>query len=164
MKYFIGIDNGLNGGIVVLDREQNIIEKIVMPTLKINNKNVYDINTIDSWIKSYKSNEIFCCLEKSHVRAISGKRACFMTGFGYGAIQALLISNSISHEIIKPQVWMKELEIDSKGDKKGSILFCKRKWPKENWCATNRCTKEHDGLTDSACLALYSLRKYGGIK
>ena len=44
-------------------------------------------------------------------------------------------------------------------DKKASVMFCKRKWPKEDWRATDRCKLSHTGLTDAACLALYCYRR-----
>ena len=159
MKWFIGIDNGLNGGIVILDENQQIINKFIIPTIKSDNKTHYDINKI---VKIFfdlpDRSSLNAILEKAHVRPISGKRASFMSGFGYGLMQGILESLSISYEIVKPQTWMKELEITST-DEKGSILFCQRKWPNEKWIATERCTKAHDGLTDAACLALFGLKK-----
>jgi len=154
---YVGIDNGLNGGIVVINEKQEVVLKIVMPTIKCKGKTEYDVNSItelfDDW---FGTNVCFAVLEKAHVRPISGKRACFMNGFGYGLLQGLL--NNISYEIISPQVWMKELGINSK-DEKGSIKYCLKKYPKERWTATERCKKYHDGLTDAACMAVYCYRR-----
>jgi hypothetical protein len=164
MNQFIGIDGGLNGGIVIIDENQQVINKFVMPTLKSDNKTHYDAKRIVEIFKTLNEKEnIKVILEKSHVRPISGKRASFMTGFGYGLMQGILESLGISYEIVKPQTWMKELEITST-DEKGSILFCQRKWPNEKWTATERCTIAHTGLTDAACLALYGFKinKLGG--
>jgi hypothetical protein len=158
MRLYIGIDNGLNGGIVMLDKNQNILYKYIMPTIKIGGKSEYDVQNIIRILNVLEPAEAFVCLEKSHVRPVSGKRACFMNGFGYGLMQGIIESIGMSYEIVKPQVWMKELEIDSK-DTKGSIPFCQRKWPKENWTATEKSKKPHDGLTDAACLALYNFRR-----
>ena len=158
MMWYIGIDLGLSGGIVMLDENQKVINKFVMPIIKIKGKSQYDVGRIIEILNVPEPADTFCCIEKAHVRPISGKRASFMTGFGFGLIQGILESIGISYEIVKPQTWMKELEIDSK-DGKGSILFCQRKWPDVDWKATERCIKVHDGLTDSCCLAFYSWRK-----
>ena len=156
---FIGIDNGLNGGITVINDEQEIVDSIVMPIIKIKGKNHYDINKIVQWFNEFhEPDKLIVCLEKTHVRPVQGKRACFMSGFGYGLMQGIIESLGISYMIISPQEWMKEFELSSK-DTKESILFCQRKWPTYNWTATDRSKKLHDGKTDSACLALYALRR-----
>ena len=160
-QYYLGIDNGLNGAIVVLDDQCNIKEKTIMPIIKIDGKSNYDINSIIQWFQSrfIEPEKVFVTLEKSHVRPISGSRASFMTGYGYGLMQAILECMGFSYEIVSPQAWMKELSINSK-DTKGSILFAQRRWPNENWKMTDRCKNAHDGLTDASCIALYGYRRY----
>ena len=154
---FIGIDVGLNGGIVILDEKERIILKSVMPIKKTNKKVEYDIKSLISLLNIYNFAKVY--LEQTHVRPVSGKRACFMNGFGYGIIKGILESLNIDYEIVSPQKWMKEFGIISK-DKKGSIEFCKKKWSKEDWIATKRCRKPHDGLTDAAVIALYGCRRH----
>ena len=160
MKLFVGIDNGLSGGITVIDENQKVIKCLVMPTLKVNKKTEYDTKKIIENLKwiFIQQTDIYCCLEKSHVRPVSGKRSCFMTGYGYGLIQGILESIGVSYEIVSPQAWMKDLSIVTV-DGKGSIPFCRRKWPSYDWTATERSSKPHDGKTDSACIALYSYRR-----
>ena len=46
-------------------------------------------------------------------------------------------------------------------DKKASIKWCQRRYPKEEFRASERCTKLHDGLTDATCLAIYCYRVNG---
>lgn len=151
----------MSGGIVVIDETQKIISKYIMPVIK-GQKTEYDIlNLVNIFINIKQLNKkIFVVLEKSHVRPISGKRACFMTGFGYGVLQGILSSLQISYEIVSPNDWQKEiLKGMNTGDtKKDSIMFCKRKWPDECWTATERSKKEHDGLCDAAGMAIYCYR------
>lgn len=158
---FVGIDNGLSGGIVAIDKNQEIIKKWVMPVIK-GKKTEYDIgqiNIIFAFIKSLNK-KVYVALEKAHVRPISGKRACFMTGFGYGVMQALVEASKFSYEIIQPSLWQKEVlkGLNTGDTKKDSIMFCKRKWPDESWYPTERSKKEHDGLCDSACLSIFCYR------
>jgi len=91
---------------------------------------------------------------------VSGKRACFMTGFGYGIIQGLLGALKLSYEIVSPNDWQKEIlkGLNTGDTKKDSIMFCKRKWPNEDWTPTERSTKDHDGLCDAACMSVYCYR------
>lgn len=152
--YYVGIDPGLSGGITILNKEQHIIKKYVMPVIK-NKKTEYDIQSIVDIFKNLKlQEELRVFLEKAHVRPISGKRACFMNGFGFGLFQGILEGLKISYELITPQKWMKELEIVST-EQKGSIKWCHRKYPNEQWTKSEHSKNPHDGLTDSACIAFY---------
>jgi len=166
MKYFMGIDNGLNGGIVVLDENQNIVKKYIIPIIKIGNKNEFDIQKINKIFKDIdakceaEENIVYTCLEHAHVRPISGKRACFTTGFCFGLMQGILEALNISYEIVNPKIWQKEIFQGSVSDtKQASIVFCQRKWTNEKWSATERSKKAHDGMTDAACMALYCYRQ-----
>ena len=156
--YYIGIDNGVNGGIVVLDKDQNVISKHVMPVLGKSTKE-YDINTIRHLLNRYNANS-FAVLEKAQAQFRDGKKQAFKTGFGYGVMQALLIAENIPHQIIAPKIWQKKVfeGLPADDTKTASIMFCKRKWPNEDWTPTERSQKCHDGLTDAACMAYYGVQ------
>jgi len=157
-KYYIAIDNGVSGGIVVLDNNQNIVEKNVMPVIGKSRKE-YDINVLKDILYKYKENS-FCVLEKAQPHYRDGRKQAFKTGFGYGIMQALLIALQIPHQIISPKTWQKKVfkGLRSKNTKTASIMFCKRKWPKEDWTPTKRSRKCHDGMTDAACMAYYGVQ------
>ena len=162
MTIYIGIDNGLSGGISVIDENQKVLQKHIMPTIKIKNKNVFDVQGIINIFRSLKTftDDIKVMLEHAHVRPISGKRACFTTGFCYGLMQGILEGMNISYEIVNPKVWQKDIFQGTVSDTKdASILFCQRKWPDVDWTATERSNKAHDGLTDAVCIALYGYRQ-----
>jgi len=161
MIYFIGVDPGLNGGIVIINQQEDIISKYIMPVIK-DEKTIYDIISlkllIDNFKKQYLLNNIYFFLEQAHVRPISGKRACFMNGYGFGLLRGILSEPGTMVEIVSPGRWMNSLGIKNIDKQKGSINFCLNKYPNENWCATNRCTNVHNGLTDACCIALYGKR------
>jgi len=159
---FVGIDNGLSGAITAINKNENILFSTVMPTIKVGSKNEYDINEIVRLFKEHfgRKDKIIIALEKSHVRPVSGKRACFSTGFGYGVMQGVLTSLGLSYHIVSPSEWMNKVITDkAPGDKKPSIMFCKRKYPTFHWGATERANKPSDGKTDATCLAIYA-KKY----
>lgn len=160
-RRFIGIDNGLSGGICSIREDQQLHSLQTIPIIKISGKKEYDIRAIIEhfkWLK--KGNELYAVLEKAHVRPISGKRACFMNGGGYFLMRTALIALDIPHEIVTPQSWQKELlsGLKNKDTKQASIAFCKRRWPMINLTATERSKKDHDGLADALCMALYCYR------
>ena len=158
-RYFIAIDNGINGGLVVLDSQQNIVEKIIMPVLG-GTKKEYDIQIIYQFLMKYQ--DAFAVLEKAQPQFRDGKKQAFKTGYGYGVLQGLLTALNIPFQIVAPKIWQKKvfagLECDD--TKSASILFCKRKWPHEDWTKSERSKKAHDGMTDAACMALYGVMMY----
>jgi hypothetical protein len=158
-----GIDGGLSGGISALYDNGNIINTWVMPTTndKISFKHEYNIDGIINIFKTLidlsktRNETLIVYLEKAAPRPVSGKRACFMNGFGFGLIQGLLSSLQIKYVIINPQTWMKALDIKSSSDEKGSINWCLKKFPTWQWKKSNNCKNYHTGLTDSCGIAYF---------
>jgi hypothetical protein len=159
MAHYVGIDNGLSGAIAVLDEEQNVKFKFVMPVMK-GKKTEYDVWALAGIFQTLKSlGKIYVVLEKAAVRPVSGKRACFMTGGGYYLMQGILSALVISYEIVQPRLWQKELLKGlHKDTKTASIMFCKRKWPEIDLTPTEKARKPHDGIADALCMALYCYR------
>jgi hypothetical protein len=157
-KYYIGIDPGINGGFVVLDNNQSIIDKRIMPVLG-KTKKEYDIHLICNFLEQY-SLDSFTVLEKSQPHFRDGSKQGFKTGYGYGVLQGVLVALNMSYQLKAPKTWQKIIFEGLKSDdtKSASILFCKRKWPLEKWTATDRCSNAHDGMTDAACIALYGFK------
>jgi len=155
-KFFIGIDNGLKGGITIINEEEKIIVSTVMPVIE----GKYNLEGIVKFLREYvdrayvNEDEVFIAIEQAHPRPISGKRACFMTGYGYGVIKGIVETLGVSYGEVSPRKWMKDLGLSSK-EKKGSVAFCLKKYPKHDWKATDRCRIVHDGMTDSCCVALW---------
>lgn len=159
---FVGIDNGLSGAIVAINNDETILFDTVMPV--IGKPKEYNVNEIVRLFKEHFGDRknLYVALEKAHVRPVSGKRACFSTGEGYGAMKGILGSLGISYIIVTPQAWIKHIIGSSTKDKKPSIMYCQRKYPNHNWAATERSKKISDGLTDACALALYAKRYYIG--
>lgn len=155
-NYYIGVDPGVNGGICVIDKNHNIIYKTTMPVVGTSKKE-YDVFFIYK-ILSYYSNAIVF-IEKAQPFYRDGKKQSFKTGFGYGVLQGVLAASNTSFQIVAPKVWQKTVfeGVQSHDTKKDSLLFCKRKWPNEDWTPTERSKKVHDGMTDAACIAYYGL-------
>jgi len=159
VKYIIGIDNGISGGIVVLDINHNIINKCIMPVFGTTKKE-YDIQSIREFIGQYIEDiNTLAYLERAQPQFRDGSKQAFKTGFGYGVMQGILTSLEVPFQIVAPKIWQKKVfaGLNSDNTKIASALFCKQKWPHEEWKATPRCKKIHDGLTDASCIAYYGL-------
>lgn len=160
MKYYIGIDIGLDGAISVLNENQKPIFILPMPIIKGKKKN-YDIKDITLFFKQLKSERanIEVIIEKPIPRPIISCNANFMLGAGLYLFEGIFTALEISYQIVTARTWQKDiLKGLSKDTKTASILFCKRKWPDVNLKKTDRSTKDHDGISDSLCIALYNYR------
>ena len=159
IKYTIGFDNGMKGGIVILNNLGDIELNIPMPVMGTKKKE-YDMKQIKDILE--QKNQMGNCiaiLEKAQPQFRDGSKQAFKTGFGYGTLQGMLVALEISFQIVAPKIWQKKVfeGLNTEDTKLASALFCQRKWPKEDWKATQRCTKIHDGMTDAACIAYYGV-------
>ena len=161
---FIGADNGLQGGIAVVNNKEELLDVFPMPVIKGNKRTEYDMRAIIDKFKAIKAMDesVVAILEQAHARPISGRTACFSTGMCYGIMRGILNALDISCVIVTPNRWMKQiLAGTNQKDKKGSIKYCLNKYPAYSFKATERCTKYHDGCTDAVCLALWGVRNIG---
>ena len=157
---YIGIDNGLTGALVALsDHPGPPIEMTVMPTrgkTKGNEVDAKEVGIILSAISGGFYGGITVILETPGKHSPGAQALCSMWD-SYGAIRGVLESHGIRHHRITPQQWQKKmLPGCAKGDTKPAALTKARQlWPAENWLASPRCTKPHDGLIDAALIAEY---------
>ncbi len=154
-KTIIGIDGGLNGGICVLDG-YTIVELMVMPTVKMTaSKNEYDTTTILEVLRRYPDAEVV--LEKAHAMPLLGSVQAFRFGLCYGQMLGILAAEEMRYHIVHSKSWQgKILKDQPKGDTKAaSAIVARRLFPKQDFTATVRAKKIHDGLTDATLLAYY---------
>lgn len=99
-------------------------------------------------------------IEKVGAMPGQGVTSMFSFGYGCGVIEGVVACLRVPYEFVTPQAWMKVVLAGmTKGEYKASPLYCQRRFPNQNWMATARSKKMHDGMTDSACIAMYLLTK-----
>lgn len=163
MKYFLGIDPGKKGAIALINENEEIIFKHLMPMIR----NEYDLFEIQKLlltsINSYSSGKdrLYIFVEQIQDRPMNSGKVNKSLGVQEGVLHTILKLNKISFEIVNPKKWQKEIfqGNESKDTKVASANFCLRKYPNEEWKASSRCKNIHDGLTDGTCIALYGKRK-----
>jgi hypothetical protein len=157
--FFVGIDGGKKGGITVLDSSANILICIPMPLLETSKGDSYDLTHIQSILTTYKP--VLVYLEKAHTMPLNGAKANFTNGELYGMMQAVLQILHIPFEIVSAAHWQKEIFQGQtvRDTKAAAYEMCRNKWPQQSFLASERCKNFHDGMTDSACIALYNWRK-----
>lgn len=158
----LGIDNGLDGGLVALTGEGYPEFRLVMPTIKVKDKEgkrVYNIAEIVKFVK--KVNPGLTILEVSQPFSKQGVTSTFCTGMGYGIMQGLLTALNCSFTCVRPKAWQKVMfeGLPKTDTKEMSLTVCNKLWPGIDWRASERCRVAHDGLNDAAMLAEYERRR-----
>ena len=154
---YIGIDNGLTGGLVALsDHPGPPIAMEIMPTRGKSKGNEINAELVWSFIDQFCRDTLTVILETPGKHSPGAQALCSMWD-SYGAIRGVLESRGIRHHRITPQAWQKKILVGcAKGDTKPAALAKARQlWPAENWLASPRCTKPHDGMIDAALIAEY---------
>lgn len=157
---YIGIDNGLTGGLVALGENPGPpISAVPMPTRGKTKGNEVDARAIYEWLLSLDTafDRMSVTLETPGKYSPGVQALCSMWD-SYGAIRAVLECRDIRHHRKAPQAWQKVMLIGcKKGDTKPAALARVRQlWPAERWLASPRCSKPHDGMIDAALIAEYS--------
>lgn len=149
---YVGIDNGLSGGIVMIDGP-HIIAALTMPTRGKANGNEVDADALHSWLGGLKV-EATVIIETPGKFA-KGVQAISSMWDSYGATRAVIECLGLRHHRITPQKWQRVMLPNcAKGDTKPAALARARQlWPGAKWTATDRSVKAHDGLIDAALIA-----------
>lgn len=156
---YIGIDNGLTGGMVALsDHPGPPIAIATMPTRGKAKGNEVDAMAFYNWLTSLDCS--FDCLTavlETPGKHSPGAQALCSMWDSYGVIRAILECHEIRHHRITPQSWQKSMLVGcAKGDTKPAALaMAKRLWPSETWLATAKSSRPHNGLIDAALIAEY---------
>lgn len=161
----VGCDVGNLGGLVVLDKDGNVIE---MHTIPKNGKDT-DYNALAEIFATFAERNFMVGLEEVHAIFGSAAKATFSFGYIYGFLNALCIANKIRYVQIPPKKWQKYiwtngdivLKLNKRVDTKATSLNAAgRLFPNQSFRATKRSTVAHDGLVDSALIAYYILKNY----
>lgn len=100
------------------------------------------------------------------VAAMPGQGVSSMFKFGrnFGMIEGMLIAFEATYELVRPQVWQKEMHagIEKSIDPKGrSLIAAQRLFPNVN-LIPDRCRVPHSGSVDALLIAEYGRRKILG--
>lgn len=114
---------------------------------------------------SQRASDIKCAyLEKVASRPMQGVTSVFSFGQHYGSLLGVLTTLKIPYVLVPPQAWMKQMHqgTDAGDTKVRSLQAARRLFPGQNWKATPRCKKDHDGIAESALIALYGVKHFLG--
>ena len=160
MKITIGIDNGLDGGIVALDPEGSVMFKEVMPVIgsKGKGKRAYNVAEMANLLRGLEIGHVY--LEAAQAMPKQGVSSTFSIGFGFGIWQGILSALQVRYTVVRPQDWQNSVfaGMDRSDTKRASAIVAARLAPHVDWRASERSRLPHDGLTDAFCIAEYGRR------
>lgn len=160
MGVCVGIDPGLDGAIAVLG-PGDLLTLYPTPTLNCTGgKRTYDFPQMRRILVG--AQPALTVIERVGAMPGQGVTSMFNFGVGYGAWLGMLAALGFPHEAVTPQKWKAAVLGGTKKDKQAAIEFIQRRFPGESLMATKRSRVPHDGMAESACLALYARQLLNG--
>ena len=167
VQRIIGIDNGLDGGIVSLCPDGAVLRADVMPTVKLGKRRQYDLVTLAD-LFNYAAHHTRCAVfieqSKPMPRVMKGVTGAWSSGYTFGIAIGMLAALRISYTVVRPQEWQRAMFAGLPADattKQKSVIVAQRLWPSVDWTRSERATKAHDGMTDAALIAEAGRRSLG---
>jgi hypothetical protein len=169
MKKVVGVDPGKDGGICLMDNFE-VIELFPIPRIK-SNVDYKQLAKDLEFCKEYGA-EIFY-IEEVHSLGMSGKKSNFSFGEIFGVKQGMFSMAKYPYDFVQPKEWQgviwsnidkvysnkKKKTVDTKATSESAAL---RLYPEVDFKKSERATKNHDGLIDSALVARYGTMKLLG--
>lgn len=142
MRYFGGIDPGLNGGMAVVDEAGNL-ERF--------HKLVFGDDELPSGvaIRKFFGDCVGVAIEIQHIRPMQCGSATTLTNYGY-----LLGCIDSRHIRVSPVAWQKFIHGKPTKDKDKTAEYCRTLFPGR---ITNPIS---DGITDAIAIALWCRSQY----
>lgn len=160
--FMIGIDPGKQGALALVGKKR-IYQLTIVP---LTGSGEYDIDEMFSVVYNifHSKNDIKAVIERQAAQPIQGVKSAFNMGYGFGIWETLLLTIGIPYEVVKPKEWQKEMfkglsPGERKNTKSASAQIAKRLFPKQDFTKSERARKDHDGMTDAVCIAVYGRRK-----
>lgn len=160
---YLGIDNGMNGGLAFWDDSTGALSVMPMPVVKVPSKkgfkSEYNISTIIEILK-LSPNIKMAVLEKAQPYPGQGAVSNFTIGRSVGIMEGILSTMGIPYMLVHPKSWQKRMfegVAHQKGQlKQTSILVAQRLFPTSRFIAGEKHVKLHDGMSDAALMAVYA--------
>lgn len=154
MKFYLGIDPGMKGGLAIVAGEGALCTYIRMPENPLSIVRHIRGKMLDT------DGKIVAIIEKAQAMPKQGVSSMFSYGQGYGFLLGALTTLDIPYHEVRPAEWKKTMleGVADKKDKGASILACERIFPSVE-LIPHGCKKPHDGIAEAILIAEYGRRK-----
>lgn len=177
-KGILGIDPGLDGGLVLLGPDRQVIKMYILPTIESTKKGtkkqkdgstketksvkrLLDLVELNRMFEDLKGDVSHCFMEQVASRPGMSAPAVFKFGRVYGILEGLLTGHQIPYTLVTPQRWSKTIHAGIEGGmepKDKSRVALGRLFPKVDLRASERSVKPHEGLMDGLLIAEWGRR------
>lgn len=134
--YFLGIDPGQEGALVLIDSKRQVLlfKKMPIITIKSNNKTTkhYDILNLVAFFKIIKEQyaDTHIYIEQIGAAPEQGVTSMFTMGMGFGLILGIIGAMEIPHTRVRPNIWKGKLMAGLPKEKLASCVAASRLFPK----------------------------------
>jgi crossover junction endodeoxyribonuclease RuvC len=152
----VGVDPGINGGIAFFENTL-LVSVVCTPIIKNEKKkNTLDNYRIGKMIQNFAPDYVY--IEKVGAMPGQGVTSMFNFGFVTGCIYGICGGLGIPIREVRPQEWKKTILKENDHDKDAAVAFCLENFADIDLKRTKRCKKDHDGMAEAVCIALYGLQ------
>jgi len=157
--HVLGVDPGLNGGMVLINDRKEIINQ----TTFSRTDGSLNCNLISDWFKDKFIDHVY--LEKVHALPQVGAGSSFKFGLVFGQIMAILSLSGLGYTLVTPRRWQTIIEGNLKHlkPKERALLTAQKIFDGYDLRKSSRSRVWHDGLVDASLIALYGLKNITGL-
>jgi crossover junction endodeoxyribonuclease RuvC len=158
--FIVAFDPGLRGAIASID-DAGTLDVVPMPLAA----GEMHPGVLASYLVSLNKKIDHVFIEACQAMPKQGVSSMFKYGMGYGMIQGVTAALSLPYTCVKPRDWQRDMHrgTDASSDAKSRSLFAAYNlFPNQDWLASPRCKKPHDGSVDASLIALWGYRLLTG--
>lgn len=157
---YLGIDNGISGGLVWLSEHSKIIAMLSMPVQKTRKGTEVNVNAIWRWMDESNIAKLNTCVVIEEPGGAKNYNAAVSMAGSFHALRGFFEFLGFRLVRITPQKWQKPMLNCKKGDDTKAVADQLRRslWPDETFLRTEQCKKADLGLIDAALISEYARR------
>lgn len=150
----VGVDNGLDGGLAAISiHSGELIDRIKMPTKKVGNKREVDAYSVYRWLSDLHSPYILAIEEPlAHAKSSQAVRSMALS---FGKLVGMAESRLQKLIRVPVREWQKAMlgKVPRGETKAFALAKAMKLCPDENWLASERAKRPHDGIIDAYLIA-----------
>ena len=153
----VGIDNGLDGGVVILSQAHGqVINKRTMPTRERKGKREVDVVALRDWLVEALDHDltkhVFAMEEPVGSKSLNAAKSMAAS---FHAVRGMLEGQGVVFVPITAREWQKAMLGKVDDTKEAATKQATTRWADEDWRRSSKCKNMHDGMVDAAMIAEY---------
>jgi hypothetical protein len=160
MNNYLGVDNGISGGLTFLGSLGSVIASTAMPVQVTRKGSEINVMKVIEWVRGNHIMQGDTTVVIEEPGGAKSYKAATSMNASFHSLRALFELGEYKIVRITPNQWQKPFLKAGKGDtKKVAVQLAKSLWPLEKWLETPACRVPHLGMVDSALMAEWARRE-----